>query len=406
MLARRLTRRDLVLAATLAIYLGAWAGSAYLPLPRTDLEIFFWPAADMGAAGQPLLAYAPGGQALYPDANGPLSLLPLTGVEWVSKSMGWLANDHLHKAVTLAVFSLFVLLMAGEGVRAIERLRGRCLSQNQRLLAFAALALAPPAWQSMAGFGHIEQPIEMLLLLLAARYVGERQALPAGVALGLAVLARSPAVLLGIPLVLALARGRAWGRPTALVAAAGATVALVMTPFLLVDRTDVLHSLVFYRGALRVGAGSIWSLARGTGMETVAQHLDLVFATLLAIAVSAWLATAPGGLRGPGLYAALAAAAAAFALLGKAVWPYYFFEVYVFTAVWALGRPRQLRVGVAALGAVIAMGLLAEVGSTSGLPQPQVRLEGAAMFLLLGAFLLFLVVSARRQERVAEAAAD
>lgn len=406
MLARRPTRRDCVLAATLAVYLGAWAGSAYLPLPRTDLEIFFWPAADMGAAGQPLLAYAPRGQAIYPDANGPLSLLPLTGVEWVSKSMGWLADDHLHKAVTLVVFSLFLLLMAGEGVRAIESLRGMRLAQNPRLLAFAVLALAPPAWQSMAGFGHVEQPIEILLLLLAARYTAERRALPAGVALGLAVLARSPALLLSIPLIMALAHGRAWGRPATLVAAAGATVALVMTPFLLVDGTDVLHSLVFYRGALRVGAGSIWSLARGTGLETVAQHLDLLFAALLAIAVSAGLATAPGGLRGPRLYAAVAAAAAAFALLGKAVWPYYFFEVYAFTAVWALGRPRRLRVGAAALGAVIAMGLLAEVGSTTGLPQPQVRLEGTAMFVLLGAFLVFLALATFRQDRVPEPTAN
>jgi hypothetical protein len=397
-------RRGGVYAGLLLIYLAAWAGSAYLPLPRTDLETFFWPAADMGAAGQPLMVYAPGGQALYPDANGPLSLLPLMVVEWVSRSMGWLADGHLHKAVTLAVFSLFVLLMAGEGVRAIERLRGARLSQNHRLLAFAALALAPPNWQSMAGFGHIEQPLEILLVLVAARYAGERRAVPAGLALGLAVLARSPAVLMGIPLLLALARGRAWSRPATLVAVAGATVALVMTPFLLADRADVLHSLVFYRGALGVGAGSIWSLARGTGVENLAQHLDVAFAALLAAVVGGWLASTPGGLRGPRLYAALATAAAAFALLGKAVWPYYFFEVYEFTAVWALGRRRRLRGGAAALGAVIAMGLLAEVGSTTGLPPPRVRLEGTVMFLLLGSFLLLLVIASRRQDPMPEAA--
>jgi hypothetical protein len=78
----------------------------------------------------------------------------------------------------------------------------------------------------------------------------------------------------------------------------------------------------------------------------------------------------------------------------------------VFTAVWALGRPGRLAGGAAALGAVIGMGLLAEVGSTTGLPQAQVRLEGTGMFVLLGTFLLFLAIATRRSDPAPGAAPD
>jgi hypothetical protein len=383
--------------ALLIAYLAAWAGAAFLPLPRNDLPLFFWPAADMAAGGQPLMAYAPGGQALYPDANPPLSLLPLTAVELLTRWWGWLANEQLHRAVTYTVFSVIVLLMAREGVEAIDRLRGATLTPVQQLLAFGALALAPPIWQSIAGFGHVEQPIEAWMVLLAARFTAEQRPRRAGVALGLAVLARSPAMLFWIPLALA-ARSRSARAAGLLTAVAAGTVIAVMLPFLVADRADVLHSLVYYRGALGIGAGSIWSLTRGTALGDIAQHLDLFFATLLALTLNAWLAAAPGGLNAERLYAGLAVAAASFALLAKAVWPYYFFEVYVFTAIWVLGRraPTRLLVSAVTLGVVVALGLLAEVGSTTGLSLPLVRLEGTVMFLVLAVAMGLFVARASR----------
>lgn len=392
-----MSRRRWPYAALLVAYLAAWAGTAVLPLPRNDLPLFFWPAADMAAGGHPLMAYAPGGQALYPDANPPLSLIPLTAVELLTRWIGWLANEQFHKAMTYTVFSVIVLLMAREGVRAIDRLRGVRLTPAHRLLALGALALAPPIWQSIAGFGHVEQPIEAWMVLLAARFTAEQRPRRAGAALGLAVLARSPAVLFWIPLALA-ARSRSWRGAGFLTAVAAGTVVAVMLPFLLVDRADVLHSLVYYRGALGIGAGSIWSLTRGTTLGDLAQHLDLVFAAVLALVLNAWLAGAPGGLNAERLYAGLAVAAASFALLAKAVWPYYFFEVYVFTAIWVLGRPAPTRLLVSAvtLGVVVALGLLAEVGTTTGLPLAQVRVEGTVMFLVLAVALGVFVARARR----------
>jgi uncharacterized membrane protein len=351
----------------------------------------------MVAAGRPLMAYAPGGQALYPDANPPLSLVPLGAVEVLTSQLGWMGNEALHRAVTYVVFSLLVLLMAREAVVAVERLRGARLSATHRLLAIGLFALAPPAWQAVVGFGHVEQPLEIWLVLLAARLTAARRPASAGLAFGLALLSRSSAVLFWVPLVLTT-RDVRWRGRLVLTAVGTATVVLLLLPFLLVDRADVVHSLVTYRGALGVGAGSIWSLLRGSPWEGVAQHLDLIAATILALALNAWLTTADGGIGGERLYAGLAISAASFAVLAKTVWPYYFFEVYVFVAIWVLARVRagHLLDGVLALGTVMTLGLVAEIGSTTGLPLPQVQLEGAAMFLALSTALMLFTIRARR----------
>ncbi|MEA2645597.1 MAG: hypothetical protein QOE92_680, partial [Chloroflexota bacterium] len=148
----------------------------------------------------------------------------------------------------------------------------------------------------------------------------------------------------------------------------------------------VVHSLVTFRANLPVGAGSIWHLARGTGWEALAQRADMAVVILVVIAVNAWLVTRPGGLTGARLYAALALTAAAFALLAKTVWPYYLFEVYVFTVVWSAGRRPARRLAlVAPPAAVAALGLWAEVGVTPGFADGLVRAHDVVSFAALGA---------------------
>ena len=58
-------------------YVMLWYLVGLLPFQPTDLDIFFWPSAKMAIAGQPLMVYAANGQDAYPNANGPVSLLPL-----------------------------------------------------------------------------------------------------------------------------------------------------------------------------------------------------------------------------------------------------------------------------------------------------------------------------------------
>jgi len=367
-------------------YVVLWFGVGFLPIQPTDLDIFFWPSAKLAVTGHPLLVYSAAGNNAYPNANGPLALVPLTAVGLFVNAFGWLDSTTPRRAVALAVFSVFLLLMSREAVAAIERIRGTRLTGYPRLFAYAVMTLSPQAWQSVAGYGHIEQPIEIWLLLVAARLVDREQPARAGVAFGLAVLSRSSAVLLGVPLSLA-----SWQRrPSSalkLMAATAATAAAGLLPFLLADTSDVIHSLFTYRGGLVVGAGSIWSLTYGSRLEAVVQHWDIAAVAAVGVAANLWLAARPGGLSGSRLFAAMALSSASFAMLAKTVWAYYLFEVFVFGTVWAFGRwkPADGIVRLVLVPIAISMlGLLAEIGSEQGLATNLVQLEGAGMFAALG----------------------
>jgi hypothetical protein len=375
-----------------------WFLVGLLPFQPTDLDIFFWPSAKVAVDGQPLLVYSAGGQAAYPNANGPVALLPLTLVGLLLRPLGWLDATTPRRAIALAVFSVFILLMAREAVGAIERMRGARLHGWIRLLTFGVLSLSPPVWQSVAGYGHIEQPIEIWLLLVSVRMLQRGQAAGAGIAFGLAVLTRSSAVLQSVPLGLAALRAGPMSAVKAFFAA-GATGIAVLVPFLLADRADVLHSLFTYRGNLIVGAGSIWSVTHSSGVEAVIQHWDVVAVVSAVAGFNLWLATRPGGLGEPRLFAGMTLASASFALLAKTVWPYYFFEVFVFCTVWVAGT-WHMADGIVRLAlaptAFSIFGLMGEIGSDPDLPTFQVGIQGGAMFVMLGLMIVWILVLASR----------
>src|SRR5205823_12950370 len=100
----------------------------------------------------------------------------------------------------------------------------------------------PPIWQSVAGYGHIEQPIEIWLVLVAVRYIQTEKMMPAGIAFGLAVLSRSSALLLSIPLGLAALRAGPV-RTIRLFAGTAAIGLAVLVPFAVSDSSDLMHSL-------------------------------------------------------------------------------------------------------------------------------------------------------------------
>ena len=372
-------------------YVALWFLAGFVPVVPTDLDLTFWPSARVALAGHPLSVYAPGGHLAYPNANGPLSLVPLTAVGALLRAIGWLDSFQLRRAVAFAIFSLFILAMAREGVAAIERVRGSRLDAMPRLLAYGVLALGTPLWQSLVGFGHIEQAIEVWLGLVAVRLLNPGWALRAGVAFGLMVLTRSTAALLCIPLVLAAWR-QAPARAVVFPASAAAAGLAGLLPFLIADPADLEHSLLTYRGSLSVGAGSIWSVTRGSSLEVLGRHYDIVFVVTLALVLNIWLARRPGGFNEQRLFAGMALTAACFALLAKTVWPYYLMEVYVFGTVWAIGRWRADDGFVALLltpAAISGLGLIAEIGSTPGLRAGPVAVEGVTMFILLGAWMFW-----------------
>jgi len=377
-----LLRRPLTWVAP---YLVLWFLIGLLPIQPTDLDIFFWPSARLAVAGHPLLVYSAGGHDAYPNANGPLALVPLSAVGVVLNAFGWLYAPTQRRAAALLVFSVFLLLMSREAVAAIDRIRPRPLTGYPRLFAYAVIALSPQAFQSVAGYGHVEQPIEIWLLLVAARFVDRGQGGRAGVAFALAVLSRSSAVLLAVPLGLASFQRRPGAAFRFLAAGAVSGVAGLL-PFVLADPSDVIHSLFTYRGGLVVGAGSVWSLTYGSGLEPVAKHWDIAAVVAVGLAANLWLAARPGGLDRSRLFAAMTISSASFALLAKTVWPYYMFEVFVFGTVWAFGRWKAAD-GVVRLVfvplAISILGMIAEIGSEKGLLTRLVQLEGASMFAML-----------------------
>ncbi len=366
-------------------YVLLWFVVGLLPFQPTDLDIFFWPSARVAIDGHPLLVYAANGQATYPNANGPLSLLPLTLTGLVLKMFGSLDSLPVRRALALAVFSLFVVLMAREAVAVSERIRGQPITGLPRLLMFAVLTLGTPIWQSVAGYGHIEQPLETWLVLVSSRYVLAGRTLPAGAALALAILSRSSAVLQSVPLGLAALRAG----PVQAVRFATSTAAagvVVLAPFVIADRSDVIHSLFTYRSHLVVGAGSVWSLTQGGSLEPVVQQWDTV-AVVAAVLALNLLILRRGSLDGARLFASMTLTAAAFALLAKTVWPYYLFEPYVLGIVWSVSswKPDHglIRLALAPL-AFSVFGLIGEIGSDPILTPNQVHIEGGAMFVMLG----------------------
>lgn len=337
-----------MVALVVVAYAALWGATGLLNINATDFDVFFLPSAIIAAAGHPLHIYAIRYMTTYPNANGPLAMAPLTLVAFVASHLGWLANRPLRRALAMAVFSIFSLLLAREALLAGDRLLARPLRGWRRLLAYALFALSPQLWHSVLFYGHVEQPLMLWLVLAGTRALVARRAGRAGGLLGLALLTRSEAVLYVAPLALLLLRHRRWNAVGWLLGAAGATLTLGLLPFWLADRADMWYSLVTFRDTLPIGGGSIWRLALNTSWSHLATHYDSASVLLAAVVVCALaLALRPDmDVDSREVYALFGACSLCFLLLMRTLWPYYFLDTYVFLALWWLtalpqGRGRQ-----------------------------------------------------------------
>lgn len=324
------------------LYCALWNVVARFPIDRNDLDAFFVPSARIVLSGHPFDAYSLRYLDLYPNANGPLSLAPLSLATAVASWQGVLADMTLRRVTVLTLFAPFVLLMAREAVAAIDRLRGERLTGWARFIVYAVFALSPEVWHSVLFYGHVEQPIMLWLALWGIRQLVARRPARAGLLLGLALLARSSALLLVLPLAAILARDRDWRALWRFGAAMAATMVVVLLPFAIVDGGDLLYSLVTFHGRLQVGGGSLWGLTMGTPLEAFAQRYDsatvLLAAALLTAVVVLWRRDLT--LSSPALYLLLALSSLCFPLLLKTLWPYYFLEPFTFLAIrWLAAAP-------------------------------------------------------------------
>ena len=389
-------------AATWALgfaYAMAWAIASWLwNGPPSDLDNFFLPAVRIVLNGHPLLIYTPRFQDIIANDNGPLGLVPLTGVAAIASRLGWLEDARLLHALIMAVFSIFSLLMAREAVAAIDRLREERLRGLSRLLAYGVLAASPTLVTGVLGYGHIEQPMTLWLVLLAVRFAARGRSAGAGVTFGLAILTRSLAALPMIPLGLVLL---VRGRRRALVVLAGSaalTIAVGLLPFVLADPADTIYSLLTHRALMPVGGGSFWQILVGTPYQWIPQRWDVFFVLGLAVLLSLVVIVARRDLEPSSrdMYGLLALTALALPLLAKSVWPYYFLDAYVFGAVWWLGQPNPLAWGRRLAGA--ALPLIATVGTLlteyeMGFGPGPIRFrEGVAMSVVLSVVAVVLTI--------------
>lgn len=328
----------------IALYIGIWAFSGIQKLNVTDFEAFFLPSARIALGGHPLHIYQVRYQDVYPNANGPLSIAPLTLAAALAKALGWLDNMELRRMLAMGIFAVFPLLMAREAVLAADRLLGAPLAGYRRLLAYALFALTPELWHSMLLYGHIEQPIMIWLTLAAVRALTERRWGRGGVLVGLALLSRSVALLYLLTLALILLWRGHWGACARFVGIALITAALGLLPFWIADRSDLTYSLLTFRTELPVSGGSLWGLVIGTPVEAFANRFDSVTVIAAALAsVTLVLALRRNlDIGSRDVYALLAIADLCFPLLIKTIWPYYFLDAYVFVALWWLAQARDI----------------------------------------------------------------
>ena len=386
-------------------YAVAWAFLGWLWRgPLTDLDYFFLPAVRIALSGHPLLVYTVRFQTVIANDNGPLGLVPLTAIVAVASRLGGPDDERLQRVVILSAFSIFTLLMAREAVAAIDRLRDASLTGLPRVLTYAISAASPTLLIAVLGYGHVEQPMTLWLVLFAVRTLASGRPKRAGIIFGLALLTRSLAALPLIPLTLLLMlRGR-WRAVAWLAGSAGVIVTLGLLPFLVADPKDTIYSLVTHRGSLPVSGGSIWQLVVGTPFQWVPQHADVLFVFGLAVVVSLVVIAARKDLEPSSrdIYGLLALTALALPLLAKSVWPYYFLDAYVLGAIWWLGQAAQLalarRLVAASIPIIATVGTLLteyEMGAIGG----QLRLfESVAVGLALAVLMVALAVQLRRQD--------
>jgi hypothetical protein len=342
-LAERPRLRRTVDGVLSALYMAIWASCGLVPFNTTDLEAFFFPSARIALAGQPFGVYAVRFGAVYPNANGPLSLAPLTAVGAMAQLLGWIDIITLRRALIFAVFAIFPLLLAREGLRTIARLNGKPLTGLIRYGVAALFVLSPLLWQGMLGYGHIELAIMLWLLLAGVNALADGRAGWAGALLGLALLTRSSALVYVIPLLGVTLWRRRWGQAARFVALFTVVVVAGLAPFLLVDREDTLFSLVGFRGELPVGGYSIWGMLLGTPWEAFAKHYDsvVVLGAALAVTLLAFLLRRDLDATSRDFYVLLALCSLCFAAFIKTLWPYYLFEPYVFVCVWWIASLRD-----------------------------------------------------------------
>lgn len=384
-----------------ALYIGSFAvASLVLKTTPSDLDYFFWPATETAVAGHPLLVYSTPLTIVSANDNGPIGLVPLVPVAIVANALHVAGNLRIRAALVDGVIAIFILLLAYQAVRLITRARG---SVAWPLAAAACIALAPAVWIGVLDYGHIEQPVELCLVLLAVELAMSRRSAATGIALGAAVLARTVALFTAMPLVLSPLAAR-HVRPAVVTGVAGSlTLVIGIAPFVIADHAAVVHSLVGFRGTLPIVGGSFWVLARGSVWSGIAQHWDAGIAAALAVLlVVMTLVRRPATpATVAGLLGLLTIASCCLPLVAKTAFPYYLVEPSVLSTIWWLARTGGARNWRAVVPMLLNADVFVAKAGTTATTGAAWTIEGVVSSVLIAVVIALVTADLFRNSRVA-----
>ena len=325
-------------ALLVAMYVCGWSALSLIHLQPTDLDRFYIPAALVALRGNPLFIYSVSNQHDYPLANGPLSIAPLVLALGIASALGWLRSMALTRLVIVALYSVFPLLLAREAVRVIDRHASTPLRGARRLLVYEAFLISLQLWQSMLYYGHVEQPMMLWLALVGIRALGEGRPRRAGALLGLALLTRTTALTIIIPVALLLLAQRDWRGLRRLSVALAGVVACGLAPFALADGPDLRYSLVTFHNSVAVNGGNLWTLVSGTALAVIPQRADGIAVLLATALATALVLRARPDMRvtSRDFFGLLALCSLCHPAFINIFWPYYLLEAFTFCAVWWL----------------------------------------------------------------------
>lgn len=339
-----------VIAAALPVIGGGTA------LCNNDFGGIFMPSARFVLAGRPWEMYSVR-IGLYPNANGPFSEFVIAGVLGVGRSLGLqnigtlcvhkdaypLPQDSIPLRIWLAaVFAIIPLGIGAELLRLADKWRPTRLEGWKRLFIWGLILISPPLWDSLVFYGHYEQLIEIYVSLLAVRFFSEERFALSGLFMGMALLNRTAAIFVVIPLAIYLLGHRSWQGIVRFGGVLGATVFVGLLPFIIYSRQDIYYSLTGFRSSEPILDGSIWTFARGTQWEHILQPLDsTVGMTLAAVVTIALLWYGRVRANEPAFYGVICASVVCFSLCLKAVWGYYFAEPLIWGLAWTLASQRK-----------------------------------------------------------------
>ncbi|HET9110914.1 MAG TPA: hypothetical protein VFN78_08835 [Ktedonobacterales bacterium] len=369
--------------ALAALYILGWSALSQIHLQTSDLERFYIPAAMIALHGRPLFIYSASHLRDYPLANGPLSVAPLVAALAMAAWLGWLRSMALTRLVIVMVYSVFPLLLAREAVRVVDRHAPAPLRGPRRLLVYEVFLISLQLWQSMLYYGHVEQPMMLWLALVGVRLIGEGKPRRAGVWLALALLTRTTALTIIIPVALLLIARTDWRALRDFCVTLALVVAGGLAPFALADGRDLLYSLVTFHNSEAVNGGNVWTLVSGTTLAVIPQRADGVAVVVATVAVAALILRVRPDLRGVSreFYGLLALCSLCHPAFINIVWPYYFLEAFTFCAIWwlagigALANPRERTrwllwsaapIGLTLLGQARQYALAQQIAATPG----------------------------------------